>query len=66
MTLIADKKDLKLVLKEWISENPSEFNAVLEEVLEEAQRKNVLLDSEMNDLINRNFSRFKATFEALA
>lgn len=58
MTAVLDKEIVKDALRELISEEPETFKKLLKEVLNE--------DEEFEQLIKKNFTRFEATFKALA
>ena len=63
MTAVLDKKVIKEALRELISEEPETFKNLLKEILNEQTSS---LDSEFEHLIQKNFTRFEATFKALA
>jgi hypothetical protein len=62
MTAILDKELIKNALRELINEEPDTFKTILKEVLNEQSIDNV----QFEQLIQKNFKRFDATFNALA
>jgi hypothetical protein len=63
MTAVLDKKIVKDALRELITEEPETFKKLLREVLSEETLNE---DDEFEQLIKKNFTRFEATFKALA
>ncbi|GAB2641485.1 hypothetical protein GCM10027035_39250 [Emticicia sediminis] len=63
MTAILDKKIVKDALRELIMEEPETFKKLLKEVFNEETFNE---DEEFEQLIKKNFTRFEATFKALA
>jgi hypothetical protein len=63
MTAVLDKKLVKDALRELITEEPKTFIKLLREVLSEETLNE---DNEFEQLIKKNFTRFEATFKALA
>lgn len=63
MTAILDKKLVKDALRELITEEPETFKKLLKEVLNE---ETLSEDAEFEQLLQKNFTRFEATFKALA
>lgn len=63
MDAIVNKDMVKEALRELIHEEPETFKEMLKEIMAEGVRSS---DDEFEQLIQRNFQRFDATFKALA
>lgn len=63
MDAALDKNIVKEALRELIHEEPETFKEMLKEIMAEGARSS---DDEFEQLIQRNFQRFDATFRALA
>ncbi len=64
MTTVLDKNVVKQALRELIQEEPELFKKMLmETVVEEVKNSQ---DADFEALIRKNFSRYEATFKALA
>ena len=63
MEATLDKNTVKEALRELIHEEPETFKEMLKEIMAEEVRSS---DNEFEQLIQRNFQRFDATFRALA
>ena len=63
MEAALDKNMVKEALRELIHDEPETFKEMLKEILTEGARSS---DSEFEQLIQRNFQRFDATFRELA
>lgn len=63
MDITLDKGVVKEALRELIQEEPETFKRLLKEVLSEESRQS---QESFEELVQRNFQRFDATFRALA
>ena len=63
MTATLDKNIVKEALRELIQEEPETFKKLLKEVLAE---ETASVSDEFEQLVQKNFQRFDATFRALA
>jgi NurA-like 5'-3' nuclease len=63
MTTIAEREELKKVILELIKEDNSEIKNVIRDIVAESIQDS---DKEFSYLLEKNFTRFEKTFNALA